>query len=243
MVATAWFLSQVKYQTKTNWFFFLFSLFFLLYTLKARRNIEYFTPWAIIFSGLSLKSLWQTINWPDYFSKTKEIFKEPHGLVSFVLSIFLATTTIFFFGYFFQTGFLKTHQIFQKNSIPLTYLQKTSFWLKNNTPKGEIVYQSTWDIFPILFYFNHQNYYLNGLDQTFFYEYDKELYKKWESIWGGKISLNELASTIKNDFKSSFVLIENNSWKTEKMLSLFKKSKDFKKVYEDEEAIIYQRID
>ncbi len=240
MVATAWFLSQAKNQPKTNWFLFLFSLFFLLYTFKARRNIEYFTPLAIIFSGLSLKSCWQSIDWRRYFLKIKEAFKAPYGLASFLFSIFLGVFLVFFFGYFFQAGFLKTYDSFKQKAIPMNYFQKVSVWLKTNTQPNEIIYQSSWDIFPLLFYFNHQNYYLNGLDQTFMYEYNKELYKKWESIWQGKIPLNELSSTIKNDFKSSFVLVEKNTWKTEKMLPLFKRSKDFEKVYEDKEAMIYK---
>ncbi len=240
LVATAWFFVQIRNQSKTCWFFFAFSLFFLLYTFKARRNIEYFTPLAIIFSGLSLKSFWQSINWQKYFLKIKELFHAPYGLVNFILAIFLGTSVIFFIGYYFQAGFLKSYRSFRENSISMSYLQKASFWLRTNTLPGEIVYQSTWDIFPVLFYFNHQNYYLNGLDQTFFYEYNQELFKKWDKIWKGRLAINELASTIKNDFKSSYILIENSSWKTEKMLPLFKKSKDFEKVYEDIEAIIYK---
>lgn len=238
IVASAWFISQAKNQSKNNYFLFLFSLFFLLYTLKARRNIEYFAPIAIIFNALSLKSYWQSINWQEYFLKLKKFFRpSTHGLGSFILGLFLAVMTIFFFGYFLSNGLFKLGSSFERGP-PFTYFQKASYWLKNNTQPQEIIYQSSWDIFPMLFYFNDQNYYINGLDQTFMYEHDQKLYKKWENIFYGKANPKELAKIIKEDFQSSFVLLENKTWKTEKMLRLFKKSPDFEKVYEDEEATI-----
>jgi len=47
-------------------------------------------------------------------------------------------------------------------------------WLKENTVKDEIIIHSSWDEFPMLFYYNDYNQYMAGLDPTFFYKADQE---------------------------------------------------------------------
>ena len=93
------------------------------------------------------------------------------------------------------------------------------------------------DIFPELFYFNDQNYYINGLDQTFMYEKDKELYKTWSGLVSGKTDPNETAKIIKEKFHSSYILLEK---KDKKFAGLLTKSKFLEKVFEEETVIIYK---
>ena len=80
--------------------------------------------------------------------------------------------------------------ILAANSVPLaraymnqawspTYLKDVSDWLKENTQPGEIVFNSRWDYFGGLIFWNQQNYYINGMDPIFAFAYSPELY--WES--------------------------------------------------------------
>jgi hypothetical protein len=80
--------------------------------------------------------------------------------------------------------------IFCVNSVPLaysymkqawspTYLKEVSQWLKENTKPGDIVFNSRWDYFGGLFFWNQQNYYINGMDPIFAYAKNESLY--WES--------------------------------------------------------------
>ena len=66
-----------------------------------------------------------------------------------------------------------------------TTFQDASMWLMEHTEPGERVYQTDWDNFPELFYFNTHNTYIVGLDPTFMYLANPELYLLWRSIGRG----------------------------------------------------------
>jgi len=101
---------------------------------------------------------------------------------------------------------------------------------------GEIIFHSDWDDFPMLFYWNSKNYYISGLDPTFLYLKNRDLYEKYVKITSGE-QKTDLAEIIKNDFKSRYVLIGKDH---PKMADNFSKDNDFKLVYEDEDAWIYK---
>ena len=62
-----------------------------------------------------------------------------------------------------------------------------SNWLEQNTAEGELVFQTDWDDFPRLFYYNTHNTYLIGLDPTYLQLYDAELYNLWVDITQGDV--------------------------------------------------------
>jgi hypothetical protein len=68
------------------------------------------------------------------------------------------------------------------NTAPINLYQKTSLWLKNNTPENSVVFHTAWDAYPRLFYYNDHNYFLVGLDPSFLYLADKNLYYLWRNI-------------------------------------------------------------
>lgn len=123
--------------------------------------------------------------------------------------------------------------IFSINSIPLahaymtqawspTYLKEVSSWLKENTKPGDIVFNSRWDYFGGLFFWNQQNYYINGMDPIFAYSKDEFLY--WESHFiandlgyentCGKIrctkeEITKTNESFLNHFNSSYVILRH----------------------------------
>ena len=62
-----------------------------------------------------------------------------------------------------------------------------STWLAANTPEGERVFQTDWDDFPRLFYYNTHNTYLIGLDPTYMQFYNADAYSLWVEITRGEI--------------------------------------------------------
>jgi hypothetical protein len=74
-----------------------------------------------------------------------------------------------------------------------TTLQAASQWLEQNTAPGERVYHSDWDDFPALFFHNTHNTYIVGLDPTYMYLEQPELYLLWRSIGRGEVSLPSAA--------------------------------------------------
>jgi len=234
VVSLSWFLFSFKKQNKNSWFFAFCSTFFLFYTLKARRNIEYFAPMALFFNGLCFTQIEKKINWVKIKKDFKNLCQGENGIFYFLLIIFLMTSIIAGFLAYFNLSMTNLFQEYKNTKRSLTHLQKSSNWLKNNTQPKEIIFQGNWGIFPELFYFNHYNFYINGLDQTFMYEKDPETYKQWADLVFYHINSNETAKILKQTFRANYVLVDKQN---NKFIKLLKKSKGLTMVYEDEEAI------
>ncbi len=100
------------------------------------------------------------------------------------------------------------------------YLKEVSLWLKENTAPGEIVFNTRWDYFGGLFFWNTQNYYIGGMDPIFEYAYNKPLY--WKSYFiaadvghistCGKIrcvkeEIENTHNVLVKDFKASYLML------------------------------------
>ena len=60
-----------------------------------------------------------------------------------------------------------------------------SAWLVVHTPTGAPVFQTDWDDFTRLFYYNTHNTYLVGLDPTYLERADPQLWTDWVAITQG----------------------------------------------------------
>ena len=60
-------------------------------------------------------------------------------------------------------------------------------WLAANTPPRSQVFNTDWDDFPQLFFWNSHNVYIFGLDPTYMSIYDLDLYRLWRSISSGQV--------------------------------------------------------
>ncbi|MDD5039540.1 MAG: hypothetical protein PHY34_00130 [Patescibacteria group bacterium] len=213
----------------------LFGIFLLLlvFTLKSRRYVEYYVPFAILFEAFAIHQLvgqyaWRAIgrNIVSWYSRYRVI----------------ATILIVYFAVMVPALAAKdirgTYRDYQ-GGIPLTRFQKAATWLKENTQKGEIVFHSSWDEFPILFYFNSQNYYIAGLDPTFTYEYSHDLYRRMVDITIGTQTEN-LHDDIRGKFGASYVFVESNHRGMEQAIE---NDGGFAEAYRDAEATIYRVLD
>lgn len=239
IISIAWFIFLIKKQKTKEWFFFFLSVFFLIYTLKARRIIEYLAPMIIIFNALIFTQIIKSISWKNVRTQIKNLFSSTENNFYFILTIILTLVCIFFLGFY---SFHRIHDLrksYENSSRPINHLQGATQWIKNNVPPGEIIFHSNWDMFPELFYFDDSHYYINGLDQTFMYEYDSELYGDWNDLFTGKTNSNEITKVIKEKFKSSYIII-SKSKNDERFFQAIKKDSNAEKVYEDEQAIVYK---
>ncbi|MFA6410033.1 MAG: hypothetical protein WCW26_00445 [Candidatus Buchananbacteria bacterium] len=218
------FLITLKKQSAGAWFFLILSLLFLALTLKSRRYVEYFIPVALCFSAVSLNAFWLS-------QKTKMEKLRPKSFWV-LIPVFL----ILGFSPIFARDF-KDLILNNRNGFGLNKFQAPAEWLKQNSAPGDIVFHSDWDEFPILFYYNDINYYLVGLDPTFMYSYDRDLYQRWSELTTGKTK-DEMYQTIKEVFGSRYVFVDfNQNADFDKNLS---ENFYFKKVFENSEARIYQ---
>ncbi len=100
------------------------------------------------------------------------------------------------------------------------YLKEVSLWLKENTQSDEIVFNTRWDYFAGLFFWNPNNYYISGMDPVFQYAYDEPLYwkahflaiDKADKLTCGKIRCTQeetenTHTVLVNDFKASYLML------------------------------------
>jgi len=213
-----------KKQSMNAWCFLVLSLMFFGLTLKSRRYVEYFIPLAVCFCALAL-NVWFDLIKP----KLVKMFSLRLIMLA-PLIIFLALSPVIFRDLKLIKESYKAGFSFNKFAEPMN-------WLKENSNQGEIIFHSDWDEFPLLFYHNDKNYYLIGLDPTFMYLYDKDLYQRWVDITLGEIDDN-LYQTIKDVFGARYVFVDiNQNPDFDRNLA---NNFYFEKVFENKEAKIYR---
>ncbi len=218
------FILNIRHQPIVNWYILILTLIFAALTFKSRRYVEYFIPLSWSFVALTINNSLDEIR--NYFSK---ILPLPYQRL-FPLILFLAFLPIFYHDLsLVRNDFL--------NGVSFSRFAQSSVWLEKNSNQGDIVFHSDWDEFPILFYHNHLNYYLAGLDPTFTYKYDQNVYRLWTQITAG-YNVGNLSRIISQVFGARYVFIDVNQ--NSDMVNLFSNQMDFKEVYRDQEAVIYE---
>ena len=186
------------------------SLIFGLMTIfVARRAIDLWVGFSFIFAGLVFSFL--ADKYINYIHK--------HGRAvtagGVVLILVMLTNTLYY-------SLFK----YPRQSPDHRNFKPAAEWLKDNSNGGDIVFHSYWDNFPILFFYDQKNYYINGMDPVFlhafdpglniklyFFSIDKLLFIQGEAftcganpcVPGTVISAHD---SIKKDFKAKYVFVE-----------------------------------
>ena len=218
------FTTLYRKQSMNAWYFFILSLLFFALTLKSRRYVEYFIPFTLCFLALGLKPFFEIL-----VEKLSLLFPRRY-VILLPLVMLLIFSPIFYRD-------LKSIKDSYRQAFKFNKFQAASEWLKQNSSIGDLVFHTDWDEFPILFYHNDKNYYLVGLDPTFMYVYDKNLYQRWLDLVVGR-SNHDLYPTIKGLFGAKYVFVDNqqNTIFNQNLANNFY----FTKVFEDDQATIYQ---
>ena len=206
---------------------FIFASILGLLTIKSQRFVEYFTPFSLL-AGIFLFDLLcpQNFSFKDYINTS---FKAKNK-INLALIIYLLTVFVLFFA-------LNTVNIQKQLTAKYqwNYLENAANWLKKNTPEGSLVFNINWGDWPMLFFHNDHNTYINGLDPTFFYLKNKALYQEWVEIGQGKTK-NELAEKIKNNFGAEWILVKSDEIE---FLNSLKNKNNFELKFNDAETRIF----
>lgn len=87
-----------------------------------------------------------------------------------------------------------------------TTFEVAARWVEQHSAPGERVYQTDWDDFPELFFWDTSNTYIVGLDPTYLYLQDPELYRLWRSIGRGQVA--RPGPLIRDRFGSRWVITD-----------------------------------
>ncbi|HLA06235.1 MAG TPA: hypothetical protein VJ022_02245 [Anaerolineales bacterium] len=202
-------------------FSLLASLLFGLMLFQARRFVEYFPPFALIFAAFAWTPLFTPQPEPDSTGGSPRKWSAPVLLsvavtVSMVVSIPRAREAI-------------------DRSKPYDLYQGASAWLEKNTPADARIFQTDWDDFPRLFFYNTHNTYLIGLDPTYMQLYDPALYALWVEITRGNV--DNPSQLIAGKFDASYVHTDLNHGG---FLRAAAEDPGLMEVYRDDQAVLYQ---
>ena len=80
-------------------------------------------------------------------------------------------------------------------------------WLRTNVPPGQIVFNTDWDDFPRLFYYDPTHYYVSGLDPSYLFDKDPDLSRLYDRITLGREENS--GQLIRERFGARYVFSDN----------------------------------
>jgi hypothetical protein len=202
------------------------ALLFGLMLFQARRFVEYFPPFALIFAAFA----WS----PLLDSNAVPARSASQGFMPLVQS-YLPVTLLSLVVVLSIAWSIPPARQAIGNSKPYGLYANASAWLERNTPAGSRVFQTDWDDFPRLFYYNTHNTYLVGLDPTYLQLYDAELYDLWVEITQGDVK--NPSQIIATTFGSRYVHTDLHHGD---FLQVAADDPGLKEVYRDDLAVIFE---
>ena len=166
------------------------ALLFAAMLFQSRRFIEYFPAFALLFCAFAWAPFFR--DWLKNYDWAKQIL--PQGMV---IVIILAVVWN-----------VQDTQDSLRGSSPYERYADASAWLAANTPENSLVFQTDWDDFTRLYFYNTHNTYTLGLDPTYMQSYDPELYDLWVDITQGEVEAP--AETIAGVFGAEYVMTDLN---------------------------------
>lgn len=236
-------------QKISMWAVMILTMFFLLLTIfVASRSLEFFMAYLFIFFAYNL-TLFAGFDKDSDLIFGRFVNSRVRILIVAGSAIILAATFIY--------GGINSLRNFRDYSDWLfnPYRSRApSAWLEKNTKPGEIVFHMGWDSFSELFFWNRHNYYINGMDPIFLFDYDESLY--WKSHFlaidkGGELTCGKRKCTkdeavktydaLTRDFKASYVIVRPATHPN--VFKYLVSSKDnYRPVYLDGETAIFRIV-
>jgi len=95
------------------------------------------------------------------------------------------------------------------DSDPRDHYAKGAFWMRANVPAGQMVFNTDWDDFPRLLYYDPTHTYITGLDPTDLLDKNQELSKLFERITTGEEE--DPGPLIRDKFGARWVFTDNTT--------------------------------
>ncbi len=214
----------------------LAALVFGWMLFEARRFVEYFPAFALIFAAFAWSPLLEDSF--DYTESKPQPQPGPASETGSARSVILpflpgAALTLAVILGIFRTVPAAQNSI--RGSQPYYLYAGASNWLAQNTPAGARVFQTDWDDFPRLFFYNTHNTYLIGLDPTYMQLYDSKLYALWVDITQGKV--DQPSHIIATQFGCRYV---HTDLAHKDFLRVAAADPGLREVYRDNQAVLFE---
>ncbi len=225
--------------------FLLFATTLMIMTARWKRIAEYWPPFAVMFAAFSLQPWLQGArstftrlpndvldellpfldrHEPAEEAKATDRNERWGTMVAAAVAIVLALPLFFN---------LRATVRDIASSEQHDYYRSGAEWMRNNVPSGQIVFNTDWDDFPRLFYYDPTHNYVSGLDPTYLHDKDPSLSELYERITLGEES--DPGPLIRDRFRSRYVFTDNGH---DKFYNNAIESGWFEIVYEDADCTI-----
>lgn len=178
-------------------YFLILSTLLLLMTARWKRFAEYFPPFAILFVAFTMENFWRGravfTHLPQDVMEDLQPFldrQEPAATAKEIKSEeiwkwlklgFVASALLLAL---FANVYRTARDI--RESDPRDYYAKGAAWMRANIPPGEMVFNTDWDDFPRLFYYDPTHVYTSGLDPTYLLDKNADLSRLYDRITTGE---------------------------------------------------------
>ena len=236
-------------------FFLAFTSILLLAQFRSKRFAEYFPPFAILFAAFAWNAFTapKAAELPDEFKRDIDPYLDAERpterqewvgaarrATPWVIGILLCIFWVYNLIGLHKFGFDEPGMIDNITSNePGDKYRRAMQWATgldetgaDNIPKGERIFNCTWDDFPKLFFYDTKHTYVYGLDPNYLYTQNPELYKLLKDLTEGKIE--DPAPLIRDRFGANYIFADAKE--NTDMIAKALESGWVETIYEDDEA-------
>jgi hypothetical protein len=224
-------------------FFLVLSTALMIMTARWKRIAEYWPPFAVMFAAFSLQtwldgaqSLFTKLpphileELQPYLDRVEDIptrTERPDLMKTILIAVISLLLGVALFFNLRATskeiGASERHE----------YYKAGATWLRANVPAGERVFNTDWDDFPRLFYYDPTHNYISGLDPSYLFDQNPDLSRLYDRITLGKE--DNPGPLIRERFGARYIFSDNSH---HEFFSNARNSGWFDIVYEDEQCVI-----
>lgn len=200
-------------------FFLIFSTVLMIINARWKRIAEYWPPFAVMFCAFALQpwlqgahssltrlstdvldELQPFLDLPQSTAPTNETDLRAIWRAIAIATVAFALGIVLFLNLFVTVKDIaasKTHD----------YYRAGAEWMRANVAPGQLIFNTDWDDFPRLFYYDPSHSYVSGLDPTYLYDKDPALSKLYEQITLG--DEEDPGPLIRDRFGAQYVFTDN----------------------------------
>ena len=221
-------------------FFFIFSLFLFFATIKSQRMAEYFIPIGTATIVFSFQDFFRRALWREWMRSIRLFFENTSLLLQ---NIFCFMIGVFVFALFFQAQAALYGALWsdvRTGHYSFYSMARVGAFISKNIPKGSLIINDDWSYFPQLMYYADKYAFPWGLDPTFTHDADEKFFSTLSKL-GKEKEHGKISDTLKNDIHARYLLLSRKQYAPEKKLAfLARRDAGLKKIYEDDEALLYE---
>jgi hypothetical protein len=242
---------QERKRTAHALFFLIFSTILLIANARWRRFAEYWPPFAVLFAAFALQLLFERAR-SVYGSLPEDVLDELEPYLDSPASVpaqrtatatnawseahktfAAAIITVLLMVPMVAMIVAETREI--ETTAPHEKYAKGIEWMRTHIPAGQVIFNTDWDDFPRLFYYDPAHAYVSGLDPTYLYDKDQSLSRLYEEITLGRTK--DPAPAIRDRFGARYVFTDNEDVHNDFYYAAME-SGWFDEVYTDEDCTV-----